>query len=169
MEENQTTPQPTPTQPLEPSAPTVSEPPAVPSPEPAQADPLTTPPNSVAPVTPAPGSVTPITPQTHEGPARPALSLDKLLNLVFVVGFASIFIANAIDAIENPAGFAKVIDNNIIAKHIGASELMVWIAIINDLILGALILTGWKKKYIYAWAGAWLILVAGMKLMNLVF
>lgn len=121
------------------------------------------------PTEPAPSPDPVAVPSTDVPKANSQFSVDKLLNLVFVVGFASIFIANAIDAIENPNGFAKVIESNAIAKHIGASSVMVWIAIVNDLILGTLILTGWKKKYIYAWAGAWLILVAGMKLMNLVF
>ena len=157
MEPNETPVQPIQPKSQEPQTPVAPTPAESPTPPPAPAGPVAPPPDpTAAPPADAPKSHSPF-------------PTGKLLNLVFVVGFASIFIANAVDALENPEGFAKVGKSNAIAKHIGASDAMVWIAIVNDLILGALILTGWKKKYVYAWAGAWLILVAGMKLMNLVF
>ncbi len=86
----------------------------------------------------------------------------------FRLGFASIFLINAIYAIFEPQSFAGVLENNIIASQIGATDLMVKIAIFNDLILSVFILGGWRKQMVYAWAGAWLLLPAGMKLMNLI-
>ena len=89
--------------------------------------------------------------------------LEGLLGLVFIIGFASIFIINSINAFYVPADFTKLLAANPITRAIGHYEVMVKITVCNDLLLGILILSRWKKKYVWAWAGSWLILVAGIK------
>lgn len=97
------------------------------------------------------------------------LVLEGPTHWLFRLGFASIFLVNAIFAVFEPGSFASVVETNVISSAIGFTDLMVKIAIANDLILAVFIIGGWRKRLVYAWAGAWLILVAGMKLMNLVF
>lgn len=92
---------------------------------------------------------------------------DKLLSWTFRVGFASIFLVNAVYAAIHPNDFISLLQNNPITNAIGFTDFMVKIAMVNDLLLGVFLLGGWRKKYVYAWAGAWLLLVAGLKIINL--
>ncbi len=92
-----------------------------------------------------------------------------LYEWAYRIGFATIFLVNAIYAAIHPEDFVKLLENNIVASKIGFANQMVMFTAVNDLVLGILILTGWKKRLVNAWAGIWLILVAGLKLMNLVF
>lgn len=93
---------------------------------------------------------------------------EVLSHWLFRLGFASIFLVNATYAFINPDDFTKLLAENAIAKHIGHADLLVKCASVNDLLIGILILGGWRKKLTYAWAGAWLLIVASLKLMNLV-
>ncbi|MFZ1324081.1 MAG: hypothetical protein WAQ57_02895 [Candidatus Saccharimonadales bacterium] len=97
------------------------------------------------------------------------LILEGWSHWFFRLGFASIFFVNAIYAVFKPASFASLLEANVIASAIGHTDLMVKFAIINDLLLGIFIVGGWRKQLVYGWAGAWLLLPAGLKLMNLVF
>lgn len=97
------------------------------------------------------------------------LILEGFTHWFFRLGFASIFFVNAVYAIFEPESFATVLESNPVASAIGMIDFMVKIAIFNDLILAVFIVGGWRKKWVYAWAGAWLLMVAGLKLMNLFF
>lgn len=94
---------------------------------------------------------------------------DILTQLIFRLGFASIFLINAIVATLHPEDFVGLLENNIIASRIGHYSVMMNIAMINDLLLGSFILLGKYKRLVYPWAGLWLLMIAGMKLMNIVF
>lgn len=96
------------------------------------------------------------------------LVLEGWSHWFFRLGFASIFFVNALYAVFEPASFAGVLEKNLIASQIGHTNLMVQIAIINDLLLSVFIVGGWRKQLVYTWAGAWLLMPAGLKLMNLV-
>jgi hypothetical protein len=97
------------------------------------------------------------------------LILHGFTHWFFRLGFASIFLVNAVYAIFEPDSFAGVLEANPIASAIGFTDFMVKIAIVNDLLLSIFIIGGWRKKEVYAWAGAWLLMVAALKLMNLLF
>lgn len=97
------------------------------------------------------------------------LILEGWSHWFFRFGFASIFFVNAIYAVAEPASFSGVLEANPVARAIGMTDFMVQIAIVNDIILSAFILAGWRKRLVYAWAGLWLLLIAGLKLMNLIF
>lgn len=88
---------------------------------------------------------------------------------LFRLGFASIFFVTAVSAGLDPESFTGMLVANPVANAIGFHDIMVKIAMVNDLLLCVLIIGGWRKQLVYAWAGAWLLLVAGLKLMNLVF
>jgi hypothetical protein len=92
-----------------------------------------------------------------------AASLDWL----FRVGFAMVFIINAATALVQPDSFRKLIEGNFISHALGHTQIMLYIIVVNDFFLGLLILSGWKKKYVYAWSGAWLFIVTFMKFTSL--
>jgi hypothetical protein len=54
-----------------------------------------------------------------------------------------------------------------VGKFIGHADLLVKFVIFNDLALGLFILVNIQKKITYIWAGTWLLIVAGIKMMNL--
>ena len=87
----------------------------------------------------------------------------KFFRWIFTIGFSSIFLINSLNAAIKPNDFIKLLAANPISHTIGHYSLMTTIIVINDLIIGILILTGWKKKYVWAWSGGWLIIVAVIK------
>jgi len=93
--------------------------------------------------------------------------LGLTMRWLFRLGFASIFLVNAIVAAIKPHDFISLLSNNVVASLIGHEDVMVKIAMVNDALLGVLILVGWKRNWINAWAGTWLLLVATIKMMNL--
>lgn len=117
----------------------------------------------------------PIQPTLHVKPAKTGAAvvwsttsfLEQLSHWLFRFGFASIFLVNAAYASLYPDDFTKLLSENAIAGPIGHASLLINIAMFNDLFLGIMILGGWRKTLVYAWAGAWLLIVAGLKLMNL--
>jgi hypothetical protein len=113
-------------------------------------------------------------PAAHKGLPTPDiftkfLVLEGWSHWFFRLGFASIFFVNALYAVFEPTSFSDVLEQNIIASKIGQIDLLVKFAIINDLLLSIFIVGGWRKQMVYTWAGAWLLMPAGLKLMNLVF
>lgn len=96
------------------------------------------------------------------------LIIEGPAHWLFRIGFASIFMVNAVYAVFEPESFATVLEQNVVTSAIGMTDLMVKFAIFNDIILSVFILGGWRKQFVYAWAGAWLLLPSGIKLMNLI-
>ncbi len=95
------------------------------------------------------------------------LILEGWSHWFFRFGFASIFLVNAIYATIEPESFTSMLAANPVANAIGHHDLMVKITMVNDLLLAIFIIGGWRKRLVYAWAGMWLLLVAGLKMMNL--
>ena len=90
--------------------------------------------------------------------------------LFFRAGFASIFLVNAIVAVVTPGDFTKLITGNIIGQYFPEVVIspMGWFIAFNDLILGILILLNKWKVFVYGWAGIWLLVIAGIKVTNLI-
>ena len=95
-------------------------------------------------------------------------SKDVLLELVFVLGFSSIFLINSLNAFYSPQDFLKLLLANPITRAIGHYDFMIKLTMVNDLFLGVMLLSKWKKKYVWAWAGVWLLMVAGIKTLYLI-
>jgi uncharacterized membrane protein YphA (DoxX/SURF4 family) len=93
---------------------------------------------------------------------------DGVLDLVFRAGFATVFLANSWTALVDPDGFLRLIEDNFLAQLVGHYQLQLYTIAVNDLILGVLILTGFQRKYVRAWAGAWLIIVTFFKITSLI-
>ena len=87
----------------------------------------------------------------------------KLFGWIFTAGFSSIFLINSLNAALKPNDFIRLIAANPLSRAVGHYGIMTKLILVNDLIIGVLILTGWKKKYVWAWAGIWLLIVAGIK------
>ncbi len=96
------------------------------------------------------------------------LKFDNILELLFRFGFAAVFLINTWAAIVQPSSFLKLIENNFAAQLVGHYSFQLRIIALNDFILGLLILSGFKKKYVYAWAGLWLMIVTFFKTTSLV-
>jgi hypothetical protein len=88
---------------------------------------------------------------------------DKIAHWLFFYGFASIFLINFVNAVVDPKSFQTLLNPNVFVPTFLPTRFMVNIAAVNDLAVGCFILSKWKKKWIYAWAGAWLLIVAGVK------
>lgn len=89
------------------------------------------------------------------------------LDLLFRVGFSSIFLVNAIYALVELESFKKLLEANFIAKHIGFTGVLILFTALNDFVIGTLIMLGKKRKLVYLWASLWLLLIAGLKISNL--
>lgn len=95
--------------------------------------------------------------------------VEQLGSWLFRLGFASIFLVNSAYAAFQPADFTDLLNANLIGKLIGHSDFLVKIVIVNDLLIGAFVVMHKYKKVVYIWAGIWLLIVAGLKMMNLIF
>ncbi len=93
--------------------------------------------------------------------------VQQSLEICFRIGFALVFIINSATAIIEPEGFRKLIESNFLLRTIGHTQIMIYIIAANDALLGLLILFGWKKKWVFAWAGLWLFIVTFMKFTTL--
>jgi hypothetical protein len=94
-------------------------------------------------------------------------NFDILLDWAFTLGFSSVFIINSLTAILQPASFLKLIQHNFVSEAIGHYQIWIHAIAVNDMILGLLILSRFKKPYVYAWAGVWLAAVTFFKVTSL--
>lgn len=88
--------------------------------------------------------------------------------LLFRIGFASIFLINALIAWLKPSDFTQLLENNVVFNLIGHESLLVKLIGANDFILGLLILFK-PSRYVFLWAAAWLFGVTCLKALNLAF
>jgi hypothetical protein len=95
------------------------------------------------------------TPVTNAPKSAPDIKpiLDIFLDWAFRLGLGSVFIINSLTALIQPDGFRKLIEHNFIAQSVGHYQLQLYIIAVNDMLLGLILLSGFKKKYVYAWAG----------------
>ncbi len=91
-------------------------------------------------------------------------------DFVMRAGLASILVGNSIVALVAPGEFERVIAVNFIGRHLHAGVVsgMVGFVVVNDLALGLVILSGRLRQIAYVWLGAWLTVVAAIRITNLV-
>ena len=145
----------------------VAAPPPAPAPvvAPVPVAPPTPPtPQPTIPPAPLPPPSAPINPQAPPTPAPTigkSLFWDRLPEWLFFYGFVSIFLINFVNAVVDPKAFtALLVSNPFVPSFLPSAKFLVNVAAVNDLALGLFILSKWKKKWVYAWAGAWLLIVA---------
>ena len=103
---------------------------------------------------------------------RVALQLEPL-ELVLVAGLAGVFIVNAIVALVEPSDVTGLVERSIVGRLIPAlrGRWVAWAVAVNDLTVGtALLASNWTPRarpFVLAWAGAWLLAVALVKLTSL--
>jgi hypothetical protein len=109
------------------------------------------------------------TPVTNAPKSAPDIKpiLDIFLDWAFRLGLGSVCIINSLTALIQPDGFRKLIEHNFIAQSVGHYQLQLYIIAVNDMLLGLILLSGFKKKYVYAWAGMWLAIVTFFKITSL--
>ena len=103
---------------------------------------------------------------TSEEAARRPL---PLLSLTFRLGFAGVFLINSLTAWLEPAAFSALLSHGptaLLTRAVGLGPLLT-IIMVNDLVLGVLILTGRWKAHVLAWAGVWLLAVTVVKTVSL--
>ena len=95
----------------------------------------------------------------------------KLLEIVFMCGLAGVFLVNALVAMLQPSDFTGLVEDSSIARWLGvAGGSWVGAAIfVNDLFTGfAVLMAIWLPRAgrlaILGWAGAWLLVVAVVKI-----
>jgi hypothetical protein len=88
---------------------------------------------------------------------------DPFLDPAFRIGFGGVFLINSVTAIVAPKSFLALIQSNMIGHFIGFYPFQIALIAMNDCILGILIISGYKKRYVYAWAGLWLLIVTFFK------
>ena len=120
-------------------------------------------PPTIAVISPPPAASSPAQPPTPEPKLTP-VQLDWLWR----AGFASIFLVNSLVAWLEPEDFINLLEANFIGKHLSYIDWMVKLAAVNDLALGLAIVVGKWRRLVYVWAALWLLLVAGLKLSNMI-
>ena len=104
---------------------------------------------------------------TPDNPTGLWMATSHPLHWVFRLGFASIFLVNSLTALLDPAAFLKLMERSFLRLLPLPLEPMVWLIAVNDLLTGVLVLLGWKRRYVYTWAGVWLLAATWVKLSTL--
>jgi uncharacterized membrane protein YphA (DoxX/SURF4 family) len=100
-------------------------------------------------------------------PATQARDFSPLLTLIFRIGFASVFLINAIIAVVDPGGFVKLMQGSLLGGFITDFSPFVWLIGLNDFVIGLLVLSGRWRTWVLAWSGMWLLAVTLIKFSNL--
>jgi hypothetical protein len=93
-----------------------------------------------------------------------------LLELLLIVGLAGVFMVNAVVALLEPSEFTGLFERSFVGRVIPALSRawVAWVIAVHDLTVGVAILaTMWiprTRPFVLAWAGAWLLGVALVKL-----
>lgn len=102
---------------------------------------------------------------------RPSDSSSQAVTGVFILGIASLLLTNGIVAIVEPEAFRSMLDANAIARHwpTWMIEAAVTAAGCNDVALAAVVTTTrLRVDWVRVWLGAWFVVIAATKAMNLV-
>ena len=93
------------------------------------------------------------------------------LELIFFLGLAGVFLANALVGWVEPSGFTKLAEESRIGAWLGLGEAswLVPLISVNDLLVGiGLLVAIWSRgalrRLVLAWAGLWLLAVTVLKL-----
>jgi hypothetical protein len=105
---------------------------------------------------------------TPDNPTGLWMATSHPLHWVFRLGFASIFLVNSLSALVDPSSFLKLMERSFLRLLPLPLEPLLWLIALNDLLTGVLVLLGWKRRYVYTWAGVWLLAVTWVKLSALV-
>jgi hypothetical protein len=110
----------------------------------------------------------------HSAQPDPRLALRlQPLELVLFAGLAGLFVVNAIVAVVEPSDVTGLVERSLLGRRIPAmnGRWVAWVVAVNDLTIGAALLaTLWiarARSFVLAWAGAWLLAVALIKLTSL--
>ena len=103
----------------------------------------------------------------HNGPT----SFHQLLEMIFLVGLAGVFLANAAVAWVEPAGFTKLVHDSGIGRWLRLDQVG-WLTPligVNDRVVGTAVLgVIWSRptprRLVLAWAGLWLLAITMLKL-----
>ena len=102
--------------------------------------------------------------------ARPLEPHARSLEMLLVAGLAGVFLVNAVVAVAEPSEFTGLVERSAIGRAIPAATGH-WVAAViavHDLAVGALLLATLliprPRPFVLAWAGAWLLAVALVKL-----
>lgn len=108
--------------------------------------------------------------QSAAQPARPLAPKLQPLELLLIVGLAGVFMVNAIVALLEPSEFRGLLERSLVGRVIPTMSGQ-WVAsviAVHDLTIGvSLLATVWiprARPFVLAWAGAWLLAVALVKL-----
>ena len=89
------------------------------------------------------------------------------LELVFLLGLGSVFLANAAVAMVEPASFQELVAASPIGGLIGGAAWIAPLIAVNDLLIGAAVIASYRiqalRAPVLAWAGLWLLMVTVMK------
>jgi len=88
----------------------------------------------------------------------PSKRTDLLQHWLLRLGLAGIFLSNSLGAFYDTSSYMDLMRTSLMGRLIG--DLRPWVEFIkyNDLVVGLLILSGLWPKYVWAWAGLWLII-----------
>lgn len=90
-----------------------------------------------------------------------------LPEILFSVGLASIFLVYAVVAYLHPETIKTAYLSNPLGKNIGHAEVAVEVSMFMNVFLGILAFVQRWKGIVYALAGAWLLIIAVFKVLNL--
>ena len=102
--------------------------------------------------------------------ARPFQPQLPPLELLLIAGLAGVFVVNAIVAVFEPSDFTGLLERSLVGRTIPtmSDRWVAWAIAVHDLTIGVLLLaTMWilrARPFVLAWAGAWLLAVALVKL-----
>ena len=108
--------------------------------------------------------------QSATQPARPLAPKVQPLELLLIVGLAGVFMVNAIVASLEPSDFTGLLERSLVGRVIPtmSDQWVAWVIAVHDLTVGvSLLATMWiphARPFALAWAGAWLLAVALVKL-----
>ena len=98
----------------------------------------------------------------------------RWLEMIFLLGLAGVFLANAVVAWVDPSSFVTLAHQSRVGRwlHLGDASWLVPVICVNDLVVGIAVLAAiWSrrapKRLILAWAGLWLLAVTLLKLTSL--
>ena len=108
-----------------------------------------------------------VEPAAH--PARPVALQLQPLEVPLIAGLAGVFLVNAIVAVLDPSDFTGLVERSLVGRAIPVMRggWIAWMIAVHDLTIGvSLLATMWfirARRFVLAWAGAWLLMVTLVK------
>lgn len=102
-------------------------------------------------------------PERYAASAR-QINLDFYVLWLLRLGLSSIFLVNSLTAWLDPSGFKKLLEASFLTHWMANHTTLIHLIMLNDLMVGVLILLGRWPLWVFAWAGGWLLAAALVKL-----